>query len=114
TAQRDNCTKGQLQIRRRIPSDVRFGSSRGHLHCTSPCPLYPRKRHQKRHMECPLRASAFALFAAANLAPNPCLLNLLYVVMFSPIGVADLSTGLTLPPTLSKKCRLSVATAASI
>src|SRR5262245_15077411 len=28
------------------------------MQCKRACPLYPRKRHQMRHMECPLRAKS--------------------------------------------------------
>src|SRR5262249_19021536 len=33
-----------------------LGVKSGHMQCTRPCPLYPRKRHQMRHMECLLWA----------------------------------------------------------
>jgi len=42
-----------------------------HVHCKSPCPLYPRKRHQSRHMECPPRAKSWKALAEQNMSAFP-------------------------------------------
>src|SRR5262245_56535069 len=42
----EGATKGPLLVKSR------------HMQCKTACPLYPRKRQQMRHMECPLRAKS--------------------------------------------------------